>query len=112
MELLVCVISDPGLADEVIQALVEIGVTGATIIDSHGMGQLLLHRIPIFAGFRSLLAGSSSHNKTIFSVIREPEKAELAISAIQRVCGEFDQPHKGIIFTLPVNRAVGLTPEE
>jgi nitrogen regulatory protein P-II 1 len=111
VELLVCVISDPSAADEVLQGFVEIGVTGATVIDSYGMGKVLLQDIPIFAGFRSLLAGSGSYSKTIFSVIKDPSVVNQAVATIQRICGDFESPNTGIIFTVPVNRVVGLRPE-
>ncbi len=111
MELLVCVISDPNTADEVMQGFVEIGVSGATVIDSYGMGKVLLQDIPIFAGFRSLLAGSGSYSKTILTVIKDPALVDQAIATIQRICGDLEDPNTGIVFTVPVNRVAGLRPE-
>lgn len=111
MKLLVCVLSDPDPLDDILQAFIEIGIGGATIIDTYGMGQALIQDIPIFAGFRSLLAGSGTYNKTFFSVIRDEEKLEQAIAAIQDICGGLEDPHKGIVFTVPVDRAIGLVPE-
>ena len=111
MELLVCVISDPNMTDEVLQGFVEIGVSGATVIDSYGMAKVLLQDIPIFAGFRSLLAGSGSYSKTIFSVIKDPALVDQAIAAIHRICGDLENPNTGIVFTVPVNRVGGLRPE-
>ncbi len=34
------------------EAYVEAGVTGATILDSEGMGRFLAYEIPLFAGFK------------------------------------------------------------
>lgn len=111
MELLVCVINEPRKVDEILQAFLEIGVTGATILDSYGMGSTLVEDIPIFAGFRTLLAGSSKYNKTIFSVIKERETVERAVAAIEKICGNLDDPSTGIVFTIPVNYVKGLRPE-
>jgi nitrogen regulatory protein PII len=111
MELLVCVINEPRKVDDILQAFLEIGVTGATVIDSYGMGMLLIEDIPIFAGFRSLLAGSSKYNKTLFSVIKDHELAERAIAAVERICGNLEEPATGIIFTIPLNSVRGLQPE-
>jgi nitrogen regulatory protein P-II 1 len=111
VELLVCVVGDSEQADEVMRAFVEIGIAGATVFDTYGMGQVLVQDIPIFAGFRSLLAGSGSYHKTIFSVIPDPEKMNLAIAAIQRVLGDLSEPNRGIVFTVPVTRVLGLRDE-
>ncbi len=110
MELLVAVINDPNRIEEIVEAFLEIGITGATIIDSFGMGKVLSQDIPIFAGFRHLLAGSSASNKTILSVIRDPEIVDLAFAALQKVCGNLENPSTGIAFTIPVGRVQGLRP--
>lgn len=111
MDLLVCVVNEPRKVDEILQAFLEIGVTGATVIDSYGMGALLVEDIPIFAGFRSLLAGSSKYNKTIFSVVKDREVTERAVAAVEKICGDLENPSTGIVFTVPVNFVKGLQPE-
>ena len=73
-QLLVCIINDPAKVDDILQMFLEIGITGATIIDSYGMGKTVVQDIPIFAGFRSLLSGTSKFNKLILSVVKEEEK--------------------------------------
>ena len=74
MTLFVYICNKPDKLEEILEGFLEIGITGATIIDSLGMGHVLATEIPIFAGFQSLLSGASAYNKTIFSVIKEPEK--------------------------------------
>lgn len=111
MQLLVCVINDPSKVDEILEAFIEIGITGATIIDSFGMGRELIQEVPIFAGFRNLLSGSSKYNKTIFSVIGEEEKLHKAVTAVENIVGSMKTPSTGIIFTIPVNFVKGLKPE-
>jgi nitrogen regulatory protein PII len=110
MNLLVCVINEPRKVDDILQAFLEIGVTGATVIDSYGMGATLIEDIPIFAGFRSLLAGSSKYNKTVFSVIKDPDMVEKAVTAVEKVCGDLDSPSTGIMFTIPIDFVKGLQP--
>ena len=45
MELLIAVINDVDLMDEVLAGFLEIGITGATVLDSEGMGRVLSHDI-------------------------------------------------------------------
>jgi nitrogen regulatory protein P-II 1 len=111
MQLLVAVINQEEKLDEIMSGFLELGITGATIINSEGMGRLLSHDIPIFAGLQTLLTRSRPQNQTIFSVIREDDKVEGALALLQEICGDLNDPATGIAFTIPVNRVVGLAPE-
>jgi nitrogen regulatory protein P-II 1 len=110
MQLLVAVINHEEMVDDILAGFVELGITGATVVHSEGMGRVLSHDVPIFAGVRSLTARSRPTNQTLFSVIDE-EKVDAAISLIQEVCGSLEAPGAGIVFTIPVTRVIGLAPE-
>lgn len=111
MNLLIAVINQEEKLDEILSGLVELGVTGATIINSEGMGRVLSHDIPIFAGLGALALRSRPQNQTIFSVIPEDETVDAVIRLLQEICGNLEDPATGIVFTVPVNRVVGLAPE-
>lgn len=108
--LLIAVINEPEKLDEILSGFLEVGITGATIIGSEGMGKLLSHEIPIFAGLQTLISRSRPQNRTIFSVVTD-DKIEPALALLQDVCGNLNDPATGIAFTLPVDRVVGLAPE-
>ena len=108
MQLLIFVLNKEEFLEEVLEAFIELGISGATIIDSIGMGRILAHDIPIFAGFRNLMQESRSGNKTILTVIEE-NKIERVIKAIEQILGPFDSPGTGILFTLPVANMYGIT---
>lgn len=110
MQLLIAVVNDPEKVDEILSGFLELGITGATIVSSEGMGRVLSHDIPIFAGLQTLLAGSRPQNRTIFSVISD-DKVDDAFALLQDVCGSLTNPATGIAFSLPVNHVVGLAPE-
>jgi nitrogen regulatory protein PII len=111
MQLLIAVINDVDRVDEILAGFLEIGVTGATVIDSEGMGRVLSQEIPIFAGLETLISRSRPQNSTLFSVINDEETVDQALAIIQEACGRFDDPATGIAFTIPVSRVVGLAPE-
>jgi nitrogen regulatory protein PII len=111
MILLVFICNQPERLDEVLEGFLEVGITGATIIDTVGMGQILSSEVPIFAGFRSMFRGASTVNKTILSVINEPAKVEEAFAIIEEAVGTLDEPGNGIAFTVPIDRVRGLMPE-
>jgi len=111
VQLLMVVLNDEEKLDEILSGFLELGITGATVINSEGMGHVLSHDIPIFAGLQTLISRSRPQNQTIFSVIKEDEKVDRALALLQDVCGDFDDPATGIAFTIPVDRVVGLAPE-
>ena len=108
--LLVAVINDPEKLDEILSGFLELGVTGATVIQSEGMGRLLSHDIPIFAGLQTLISGSRPQNRMIFSVV-PAHLVDPAVELLQEICGNLASPATGIVFVLPVERVVGLAPE-
>jgi nitrogen regulatory protein PII len=111
MQLLVAVINQPETLDDVLSGFLELGITGATIINSEGMARVLTHDIPLFAGIQTLISRSRTQNYTIFSVIEEDEKADAAFAVIQDVCGDLEEPGTGIVFTIPITRTTGVAPE-
>ena len=108
--LLVAVINEPEKVDEILSGFLELGVTGATIVHSEGMGSVLSHDIPIFAGLQTLISGSRPQNRMIFSVLPE-SLVDSAVALLHEIAGDLDQPATGIVFTLPVDRVEGLAPE-
>lgn len=110
MELLVAVINHEECVDDVLSGFLELGITGATVIATTGMGRMLSNEVPLFAGVKALQERSRPANRTIFCVV-DDAKIEAAVALIQEVCGELTQPGAGIVFTLPVSRVVGLSPE-
>jgi nitrogen regulatory protein P-II 1 len=112
MKLLVFILNDEEYLEEVLEAYVEAGVTGATIIDSEGMGRFLAYEVPLFAGFKEFMKGNKPYNKTILSVIRNEPTIERVKALVDEVVGKLENPGTGIMFTLPVDWAAGLVPEE
>lgn len=111
LQLLIAVINEEEKLDALLSGMVELGITGATIINSEGMGRVLSHDVPIFAGLELLALRSRPRNQTIFSVIREDEKVEGVMKLLREVIGDLSDPGTGIAFTVPISRVVGLANE-
>ena len=111
MQLLIAVINQEEKMEEILSGFLEIGITGATLLGSEGMGRLLSAEVPIFAGLQALAGRTRPRNQTLFSVIDGDDKVERALALLQEVCGSFDNPATGIAITVPVNRVLGLKPE-
>ncbi|HEU0079291.1 MAG TPA: hypothetical protein VFQ76_16670 [Longimicrobiaceae bacterium] len=110
MQLLIAVINQEEKLEEILSGFLEIGITGATLIGSEGMGRLLAAEVPIFAGLQALAGRTRPRNQTLFSVM-DDAKVDAALALLQEVCGSFDNPATGIAVTVPVTRVLGLKPE-
>lgn len=104
MYLLFVVLENEDLLDEMITGWLDMGISGATVIETTGALQLISQHVPIFAGLRSLTSGGSRHNKTIFAVIENQELIDLAVGFIENLCRQKGQPRQGVYFVTPVTR--------
>jgi len=111
MHLLVCVVNNTALVNDIIGGLVRIGVTGATVIDSHGTAAIAAEQIPVLTGFRHLVQSNRLPNRTIFSVVKEAQTLNLAMEVVEDACGGLDDSSTGIMFAVPVTHVKGLAPK-
>jgi nitrogen regulatory protein PII len=109
MKLIVIILNKTESLEDLLTSFLEVGVSGATVLDGVGMGRILSHDVPVFAGLRSAFPGASPANKTILTVV-EDHTVDDVLAAIEDVCGSFDRPGTGVVFVLPVEGAYGLSP--
>jgi len=104
MKLLVVVIDDKSRLVDLLDRFYDIGVGGATVIDTTGMG----HHVPLFARFGEIADPKEGQNRTIFSVMCD-ELVEDAIEVVEEIVGDLSQPETGLVFILPVDFARGIS---
>jgi hypothetical protein len=112
VQLLVFVLNQEDLLEQVLEAYVEAGIEGATIIDSEGMGRFLTYEVPLFADFKAFMKGNKPYNKTIVSVVRDDASIERLYELVNDICGGITNPGTGILFSVPVSFAAGLVGQE
>lgn len=106
------VLNREDLLERVLEAYVEVGIQGATILDSEGMGRFLTYEVPLFADFKEFMKGNKPYNKTILSVVRDESCLPRLRAVLDEVCGGLESPGTGILFSMPIDYAVGLVNEE
>ncbi len=102
MHLLIVVINNEDLINDLITGWLDIGVTGATVIESTDFLQLISTHIPIFAGFRSLTTKGMRHNRTVFSGIEDEEVLNQAVDFFKALCKGTGKPSQGVYFVVPL----------
>ena len=55
------------------------------------------------------LKNVKSLNKTILTVIKEKQRLKKAVKIVKTLCGDLDQPGKGILFALPLDFVEGVS---
>lgn len=112
MQALILVLNKVELMEEVLSSLIRSGISGATILDSQGMGSAIVagarHEVPVFGSLKAFFDREHPYNKTLFTIVESEEKLEIAIKAITDITGDLEKPNEGLMFTVPVNRVIGL----
>jgi hypothetical protein len=112
-ELVVLVLDDASKVGEVLNAWLEAGVSGVTLLDSAGLGHEFAQHgarsdVPLIPSLESLLRVREERSRTLLSVLPDGFDVDALIAATEAVTGALELPNTGILFTLPVSRAKGL----
>lgn len=107
MKCMFIILNDTDKLDDLLTALGDNGISGATVFDSTGMGHKLMNNtnyeyIRFIGSLRSILNPEKQNNYTILAVMTN-EQVILARSAVNKVLGDLSKPDTGIMFTLPID---------
>ena len=96
----------------VLDAWEALEVGGITILESTGLGRVRKSGprddLPLMPTLANLLRGREERHRTMFTVVDSEEKVEQLIEATQKIIGDLNNAHNGVLFVLPVSRVVGL----
>lgn len=105
MRLFMIILDQPQLIDDLLTGFLDIGVPGATVVESQGMGQIARNDMPVFAGLAGLF-GESTGSRVIFSVMPE-SLVQSVFDLVEQVVGAMDGTSTAFCVTLPVDRFEG-----
>jgi nitrogen regulatory protein PII len=112
MKLVVFILNREELLEQVLEAFVEAGVPGATVLDSAGMGRMLTSEVPLFAELSDTMKDIRPANRVIFSLVSGEPTVRRLEDLLEKACGDLSVPGTGLLFTVPVDYAKGLRLEE
>lgn len=103
---------------DIAQAWQDAGAPGVTIVPSHGLhslqrelssGAVELPRMvaSMGAAMAAILDNLEARNEIILSLV-DDELVDPLIAAANAVLGDLTKPDHGILFTIPVERAIGV----
>ena len=95
------------LVQDILAAFIEVDISGATIVNSQGMGRTLAYEFPIFAGFMNEMRNAKPYNKTIFTALDDLSKVEKFRRILREIDLDFTEPDTGVMFVVPISYAAG-----
>jgi len=111
MYLLVNVLEQTQHLSGILEGFARIGIQGSTVIDSTGMGRVLMKTratSPVMKQINKALKDLESSNKILLTVVREKVVLQEAVKVIRSFCGDLNEPGKGILFAFPLQFVEGL----
>ena len=110
MQLLLLVLNQVDKLDDFLDALLEKGISGATILNSIGMLRELAGQDkykPIFGAQWFLDNPERKESKTILIAVNE-NQTEIVKDVIHQIIGDISQPDTAVLFTLPIISVEGI----
>lgn len=114
MYALIVVLNAVDCLDDVLAGFVKIGISGATILDSQGMGSAIVNsdyrNIPLFSTLNMILCDSHPYSKTIFTVLENEGMVEKAVAVVQETVEDISDTGVGFMFTVPIGKVYQINP--
>jgi predicted transcriptional regulator len=108
IQVLFVVLNETDCLNDILAGFVDVGVTGATILDSQGMANIIVKndKQPIFlyGHLKALMQDALPYNKTIFTVLKNEELVDKAVAVVQNVIGDVPKPGVGFMFSFPISK--------
>lgn len=87
--------------DQILDAWSEIGVTGATIVESTGLYRRALKRIPMRYTYGEMPMEEKG-NITLFVIVENEKLVNACLDQVESIVGDLDQPNTGVFSAWPV----------
>lgn len=110
MYMILYVLNDPNKLDALLDAWEDVGISGATIVESTGRQRRKAHKAHIPMRF-SFVGGSECvecYHFTLFAVVDDERLVQRCIEATERVAGDLSLPDTGILAAWPLAAVKGI----
>lgn len=105
--LMILTLNNTEKADEVMNSMVETGITNASILDSVSMARKLAYEMPVFAGLSYMAQGKSKQSNVIFAHIESRNSAVKLAELLKENGIDLDKKGVGFIQVIKVEDVIG-----
>lgn len=111
MFMIMFVLDDIKYEDDILNSWSEIGITGATIIESSGLHRHLKQIVPMRYSFDS--CDSEEFGNLTFLVMVDSEKmVNTCLESVEKIVGDLNQPNTGVFAAWPLSTIKGIPHQE
>ena len=111
MYLLIIILHKEEYLDDLLSALIELGVDEASIIDSQSLGSAIAYQVPIFSGLRFQMHGGRPYSKTIIGISDDPNIGKDLVSILKDADIDIEAPGVGRIVVVEIKETYGTAEE-
>jgi hypothetical protein len=116
-QVVVLVLYDPFKLPDILAAWEAVGIHGATVLYSTGLGRLnaakgLRDDLPLMPSLEDFYSNPDEIGRTIFSVVEGDEAVKAISEATRKVLGDLHVPQTGLLMVLPLTYVEGLIPRK
>ena len=108
IQALFIIIDDTEKLEQVLEVLLECEIRGATIMETQGMAKVLSAPYSHFFGLQDLATQEHQHNRAIFAISSIRKRSNRQWRKLSTMFNNFEEACTGMMFVLPVSKAVGL----
>lgn len=101
LRLLIMIARSEAALDELVTGMLDVGITGATVVESKGLGAILRQDMPMFAGLAALLPQHTG-SRVVISLTNIDEIVQL-----RKYVDDMESDQQPIAITLPIDEAWG-----
>jgi len=110
--LMILTLNNPDKESDVLSSMVELGITGASIIETTSMAKKLAYEMPIFAGLSYMAHGKSNKSMMIMASVSERRIVDKLALLLKDNGIDLNVPGIGYIQLIPVFCKIGTTEEQ
>ena len=107
-ELLIIILDDLERLPDLLTSLQNAGIPGFTLLDSIGGHRASNWLDELGLSGLSKMFGASEIKRRMLLAVVDSDQMDAAIAAAEQAVGGFGRPNSGILFTMPVTRALGI----
>lgn len=110
MYMVMLVLDNPDHLDAVLDNWHDIGIRGATIVETTGLQRRLAKRqnVPIRYSYPVLAGQWMEGNLTLFAIVLDTIEARKCLDAVEKVTGSLDEPNTGVFAAWPLAEVKGV----
>lgn len=107
MFMIIFVLDDTSYLGQILEACSNIGISGATIIESTGLNRNHLKHVPMRYAYGDTSLEESG-NSTLFAIVESENMVQLCLQSIEQIVGDLDEPNTGVFSAWPLTSTKGI----